>query len=126
MLTSKVANNLGVMQAERGNEEGALETFRTARQIFPGNLSVLLNLLKLGQTRDLPEAEELEVDWEDLKNNPDGERWALAIRYGYVWNARDWVRRGWVWALSGAPSSEESARYSSTESTENAGAGRCP
>jgi len=121
LLTSKVANNLGVMQAERGNEEGALETFRTARRIFPGNLSVLLNLLKLGQARDLPEAEELALDWEDLKNNPESERWALAIRYGYVWNARDWVRRGWVWALSGAPSSEEAARYSSTESRDDAG-----
>ena len=39
-----------------------------------------------------------------------GERWALAIRYGYVWNASEWVRRGYVWVLSGTPLTEEAAR----------------
>jgi len=118
LLTSKVANNLGVMQAERGDEEGALETLRTARRIFPKNLSVLLNLLALGQTRDLPEQAELEEAWEGLQDDMGGERWVLAIRFGYVWRARDWVRRGWVWALSGAPQSEESSRRYTGDSQE--------
>jgi Tfp pilus assembly protein PilF len=110
LLASKVANNLGVMQAEHGDEEGALETFRTARRIYPKNLSVLLNLIELGRTRELPEAAELELDWTGLHDRLGGERWALGIRFGYVWHAHEWVHRGWVWVLSGAPASAEAAR----------------
>ena len=109
LVASKVANNLGVMQAERGDEEGALETFRTARRFHAQNISVLLNLLELGRSRELPEAAELEADWMAFQEKPDAARWALSIRYGYVWKVRDWARRGWVWALSGAPSAEEAA-----------------
>lgn len=110
LLASKVANNLGVLQAERGDESGAVETFRVARRICPDNLSVLMNLLEIGRSRELPEAAELESDWEARLENLRGERWALAIQYGYVWRARAWVRRGRVWALSGAPTSAEAAR----------------
>ncbi len=99
------------MQAEQGDEEGALETFRLARRFYPENISVLLNLLELGRERDLPEAPELEAEWEDLQTDMDKNRWVLAVRYGYVWRAREWVRRGWVWALSGAPSKEEASRH---------------
>jgi tetratricopeptide (TPR) repeat protein len=110
LLASKVANNLGVLQAERGEEAGALETWRIARRIYPENLSVLLNLMELGRTRELPEAAELEMDWEKRRDKPEGERWALAIRFGYVWHAHEWVRRGWVWVLSGAPTVDEASR----------------
>ena len=110
LLASKVANNLGVMQAERGDPEGALETFRTARRIYPENLSVLLNLLELGRAAELPEAVELDAQWNQLQEELGGERWVLAQRYGYVWRAREWVRRGQVWALSGAPATQEGAR----------------
>jgi len=109
-LTSKVANNLGVMQAEQGDEEGALETFRLAHRFSPENISVLLNLLELGRDRDLPEAPELEADWEALQTDMGKNRWVLAIRYGYVWRAREWVRRGWVWVLSGAPAKEQASK----------------
>ena len=120
LLGSKVANNLGVMQAERGDEAGALETLRSARRIYPENLSVLLNLMEMGRRRELPEGPELEAEWEDRQKTLAGERWALAIRYGYVWNAREWVRRGWVWVLSGAPVSEEASRRRSVGSEEEA------
>ncbi|NCA82503.1 MAG: tetratricopeptide repeat protein [Opitutae bacterium] len=113
LLASKVANNLGVMQAERGNAEEALETFRTARRICPENFSALLNLMEMGRHRELPEAEALAADWEDRQRDLEGVRWALAIRYGYVWKAREWVRRGWVWVLSGAPIFDEAARFQS-------------
>ncbi len=109
-VAAKVVNNLGVRQAEGGDEGGALETFRTARRIEPANLSALLNLLELGRHQELPEAAELEAEWSDVQANPSGERWMLAVRHGYVWRAREWVRRGWVWVLSGMPSAEEAAR----------------
>lgn len=107
LVASKVANNLGVMQAERGDEAGALETFRTARRFHAPNISVLLNLLELGRSRELPEAAELEAEWMAFQEKLDAARWALSVRYGYVWKVRDWARRGWAWALSGAPSAEE-------------------
>jgi len=107
LLASKVANNLGVMQAKDGDEDGALETFQVAWRLYPKNISVLLNLLALSHERELPESEELEEEWADLQNNSGGERWALALRYGYVLRAREWVRRGYVWALSGAPTADE-------------------
>jgi tetratricopeptide (TPR) repeat protein len=110
LLASKVANNLGVLQMENGDEAGALDTFRSGRRIYPENLSVLMNLLELARTRDLPEEAELEADWEAIQDRLEGVRWSLAIRFGYVWNAAEWVRRGWVWALSGSPVSEQAAR----------------
>lgn len=110
LLASKVVNNLGFMQAERGDEAGALETFLAARRICPENLSVLLNLLELARSRELPEKPDLETDWLIRQDKLAGEQWALAFRFGYVWNAREWLRRGWVWALSGAPSVAEAAR----------------
>ena len=109
-MAAKVANNLGVMQAEGGDEEGALKTFRTARRIEPANLSVLLNLLELGRRHDLPETGELEAEWGAVQAGQSGARWMLAVRHGYVWRAREWVRRGWVWVLSGLPSTEEAIR----------------
>ena len=109
-MASKVANNLGVMQAERGDEAGALKTFLAARRIYPENLSVLLNLMELGRGRDFPEEAELEEDWADLKDSLDQHRWSLAVRFGYVWKVREWVRRGWVWALSGSPTLAEAVR----------------
>ena len=111
LMVSKVANNVGVMQADRGNEDGALEAFRLARRIYRENLSVLLNLLEMGRRRDLPEEAELESDWDLRKEKLDGSRWALTMRYGYVWQAREWMRRGYVWALSGVPISAEAARF---------------
>ena len=111
LMVSKVANNVGVMQAERGNEEAALAAFRLARRIHPKNLSVLMNLLEMGRRRELPETEELEADWDRRQEKLDGTRWALAIRQGYLWQAREWVRRGFVWALSGVPVSQEGARF---------------
>ena len=110
LLASKVANNLGVLQAERGDESGALDTFRTARRMYPDNLSVLLNLLELGRRRSLPENEELEAEWSARQDKLGGDRWALALRYGYVWRASEWIRRGWAWVLSGAPTSVEACR----------------
>ncbi len=110
LLVSKVANNLGVMQAERGDVDGALDTFRSARRIYPGNTSTRMNLLEIARTRELPEKAELEEEWAKDQRGIEGGRWSLALQYGYVWNAREWVRRGQVWALSGAPVAEEAAR----------------
>ncbi len=110
LLASKAANNLGVMQAERGDLDGALATFRSSRKIYPENVSARMNLLEMGRERSLPEQRELEAEWKDYLRDIKARRWALSGQYGYVWRAREWVRRGEVWALSGAPVAEEAAR----------------
>lgn len=110
LLASKMANNLAVMQLERNDAERALDTLRTARRISPENISVLMNLLEAGRPGGLPDAAELEKEWTDFQDSQDWQRWALSIRFGYVWKAREWVKRGVVWALSGAPDSAEAAR----------------
>ena len=110
LMASKVANNLAVLQLERGDERGGLETLRTARRIYPENWSVLMNLLEAGRAQEAPEVAEWEAEWAAHEDELGGDRWALAIRFGYVWKARAWVQRGHVWALSGVPAIDEALR----------------
>lgn len=110
LMVSKVANNLGVILMGEEKELAALEAFRAAWQIYPDNVSAMLNLRELARTHTLPEDEKLQTAWTKREQVLHGERWALAIRYGYVWNASEWVRRGYVWVLSGTPLTEEAAR----------------
>ncbi len=109
-ILSRSANNLGVMLAEKGDEVAAEKAFQSARRINPENLSALLNLKELGWGKNLPQEEQLEADWEAQEVFLEKYRWALAPRFGHVWRAREWIRRGWVWAMSGVPSSVEAAR----------------
>lgn len=110
LMASKVANNLAIIQIERGETDAAIETLRSAHRIYPENWSVLMNLVEVSRTFELPEAADWEKTWTDRQDELGGERWGLVVRYGYVWNARAWVRRGHVWALSGVPAAEEAAR----------------
>ena len=109
-ILSRSANNLGVMQAERGDEIAAEKAFQAARLINSENLSALLNLKELGWGLNLPQEEKLEADWEAQEVHLEKYRWALAPRFGHVWHAHEWIRRGWVWAMSGVPTSVEAAR----------------
>lgn len=119
LLASKMANNLAVMQLERGDENGALDTLRTARRIYPENRSVLMNLLEVGRNRDLPDAAEWEKEWREFQDGQDWQRWALAIRFGYVWKVREWVKQGVVWALSGSPDVAEASRHNPSVAEQN-------
>jgi len=116
---SKVANNLGVLQMRSGDDAGAVETWRNARRMYPDNLSVLMNLVEWSSTSETPDAAEWLADWEDRQTELSGERWVLALRFGYVWNAREWVKRGCVWALSGVAATEEAARRKPAVSDED-------
>lgn len=120
LLASKMVNNLGVMQAVRGDVPGARETFRAGRRIHSENLSLLMNLLETGRHTDVSEAADLEAEWERRLGRLTGEQWVLAIRYGYVWQADEWVRRGRVWALSGAIPAAEADQPDSGDTQEDA------
>ena len=110
LYASRIANDFGVLQAERGDLDGALESFRAARRIYPGNFSVWLNLASLARQRELPETGEFDEQGGGWPAEIGDARWILGVRYGYIWNAYDWMRRGWVWALSGATAAEDQAR----------------
>lgn len=104
-LASKVANNLGFLQVERGQGPAALETFQQARRISAENISALLNLLTLAQADNLPEAAGYEAEWETYKERQMDSRvmWSLSALYGYVHNTGFLVRHGMMWAVSGKP-----------------------
>ena len=108
-LASKVANNLGFAQVERGNGTEAAETFRQARRLAPDNVSALLNLLTLAQANQLPELAEYEAEWKEFKERHVDSRvmWSLGTLYGYVHNTAFLVRHGMMWAVSGKPRAAE-------------------
>ncbi|MGD9782669.1 MAG: tetratricopeptide repeat protein [Kiritimatiellia bacterium] len=110
LYASRTANDLGVLQAERGDLDGALESCRAARRIDAGNFSAWLNSAALARLREGPESREFDEQGGDWPRDMGDERWGLGMRYGYVWNAYEWMRRGWVWALSGATAAEERSR----------------
>ena len=110
LYASRTANDFGVLQAERGDVDGALESFRAARRIHAANYSAWLNLAALARQRDWPETREFDEQGEHWPLEMGDARWGLGMRYGYVWNAYEWMRRGWAWALSGATAAEERAR----------------
>ncbi len=87
-LASKVANNLGFMQVERGEALEAMDTFRHSRRLDSGNISALLNLFTIAKAKDLPEAAEHEAAWEAFKGRHMDSRvmWSLSALYGYVHN----------------------------------------
>ena len=104
-MASKVANNLGFMQVERGDKVGAMATFKQARRLDPNNVSALLNLLTIAKEDQLPELAEYEAAWDDFKDRHVDSRvmWSLGGLYGYVHNTAYLVRMGMMWAVSGKP-----------------------
>lgn len=104
-LASKVANNIGFMQAERGDQTGAQATFKQARRLYPDNVSALLNLLTIAHEGQLPEEAEYQALWDEFKSRHVDSRvmWALSGLYGYVYNTGFLVRQGMMWAVSGKP-----------------------
>jgi tetratricopeptide (TPR) repeat protein/uncharacterized membrane protein len=104
-LASKVANNIGFMQVERGDSAGAVDTFKQSRRLDPENVSALLNLLTLAQANEAPEKAEYQAEWESFKERHVDSRvmWSLSALYGYVHNTAFLVRQGMMWAVSGKP-----------------------
>ncbi len=107
---SKLANNLGVMQAEAACLEDAAGSFRRALGMDPENLSARMNLMEVARRQGWPEWSTMEQDWPEWLNRGWSFRWALSMRYGYLWNAREWMKRGQAWAGSGMAMAVEGSR----------------
>ena len=104
-LAAKVANNIGFMQAERGDVAGAVATFEQVRRLDPTNISALLNLMTLGREHQLPNLAQYEAAWQKFKQQNLDPRimWSLSALYGYIYNSAYLVRQGMMWAVSGKP-----------------------
>jgi len=103
---SLVANNVGVLMEDLGREDAAGDCYLRAREIYPDNLSALLNLGAMAERgRLVAEAEEIRKELEELIVRRSGtvEIWSLARYYGYVRAPEAFAETGWTWALSGRP-----------------------
>ena len=102
-LTSQSANNFGVMLANNNQTNQALRAFQAAHQMWPDNISVLLNLVSYYLECPAPEQTHWDEEWALRQQKLTGEEWQLAFQYGTLWRARDWLEKGYPWALSGEP-----------------------
>ena len=110
LVASRAANNMGVMLARKGDLAGAAEAFRAAWRLHSDNASALLNLLAAAEELDLDDRSFVESAWLVRMDALGGERWAMSVQFGNVWDARRWLRRGWPWALTGEPAVAEASR----------------
>lgn len=96
-------NNFALDLIEAGHRKEGFDALMTGWRIVPNNLAVLLNLASLANEFPLPDEFDPEADVRNELSIIRGNRWNTARAYGYIRNARDWVRNGFVWALSGEP-----------------------
>lgn len=103
-----LANNTGVALEDIGKPEEAFSAYLAAREVFPENVSALLNLFEMVSRGYHPELKERIEKQLRQKVEQERERyplWALSRYYGYVRNYELFVRMGWSWALSSTPGS---------------------
>jgi len=103
-----VANNAGVTLDDLKQPEAAFEAYLKAREIYPDNISALLNLFDAVARGMHPEMKE--TIERQLRDKVEHGRdryplWSLSRHYGYVRNVELFVRMGWQWALSSSPGS---------------------
>jgi tetratricopeptide (TPR) repeat protein len=94
-------DNYAVALLRAGFPDRAREVLRIGRGIDPGNIAILLNLASLDSGSPAGDGFDPEAEVDRLLPSVHGLRWDCAGRFGCILNARDWVRKGRVWAISG-------------------------
>ena len=101
----KVANNLGVLLEDAGEEKAAFAAYRQAREIDPENVSALLNMdvmIQHGFESALKEEIDREIEALKVEVEKGNVRvWSLSRYYGYVRLPESFAAMGWAWAASG-------------------------
>lgn len=107
-----VVNNAGVLCADAGLFPLADDLFQLARRISPGNQSARMNGFRTAAVvrPDDPDLAADRAEWERDIWAIGGSRWVMGIRYGYLYDPEQWMRDGYVWALSGSPLCVPAAR----------------
>jgi len=99
--------NLGVLMEDVGKTNDAFSLYSEARNIYPENISALLNqyaMLEKGYKMDRPDVIREEVKSlvsVDMSDRPDA--WSLLRSYGYVRDPKIFVALGMLWVASGQP-----------------------
>jgi len=92
---------------ELGRKDEAFRLFCEARDIFPENISALLNLAAMVESGyKTDKAETIKNDMKTLISKSVATRpdiWALSRSYGYVRTPEAFARLGLMWAFSGQP-----------------------
>lgn len=108
-----VANNLGVLLQDMGEDDEAFEAYKKARAMDPKNISALLNIYTMAAEASVESGKpdtrygnirEIQKQMEDLISDDDRRNlWSLSMRYGYVRSSSAFAETGWLWARSGKP-----------------------
>lgn len=100
-IAGKGIDNFAIELLRAGRDADANEVLRIGHAIDPENVSILLNLASMASEYPLEEGFDPEAEVDFLLPLLHGHRWNCGANFGFVWNARDWVRNGRVWAISG-------------------------
>lgn len=103
-----VANNLGVTLDEHDRAEEAFLVYGQALEVYPDNISALLNQFELVIRGLHPEKRDLiekQVSDKVAKTTDQYPLWALNRHFGYLRNYELFVNMGWKWAISSSPGS---------------------
>ena len=100
-----VANNLGVLFEDLGDEDLAYQAYAQSRSMDTNNVSALLNqasMIERGFKTD--DSSEVVAEVDALSSRKDIQRlWALSRTFGYVRSPEAFVQSGMTWTLSGRP-----------------------
>lgn len=102
-----VANNLGVLLEDLGNDNDAFAVYTKVHdQLDPDNISALFNRFEMarrGASAANASKELIERELNDFVKNLKQKYplWSLSRYYGYVRSPEIFARLGWGWALSG-------------------------
>ena len=102
-LAAKNLNNLAMYLFEVDKPREAFDLLMKVHDIDPENISVLFNLASCAADFRLPRGFDPEEELLRQSATAHGALWNLSVAYGYVRDARSWVRKNHVWALSGDP-----------------------
>ena len=102
-LAAKNLDNLAMYLFETGQSGEAFDLLMKIHAFDPENISVLFNLASCAAEAPLPPGFDPEEELLRQSATAHGNLWNLSIAYGYIRDARSWVRKNYVWALSGDP-----------------------
>lgn len=104
--SSMVANNLGVLLEDAGRPADAFSAYAKAREIYPENISALLNQASMID-RGVVSSKAAAVKKAMGELKADQRRryfvWSLSRFFGYVRTPDAFANLGFTWALSGNP-----------------------
>lgn len=106
---SMLANNMGVLLEDAGMPQEAFDFYTIALKYNPENISALLNIAlfmnKAGEGFSDRIDDETKMRIADIEKNARFrfDAWSLSRTHGYVKYPEEYLKRGWIWVLSGQP-----------------------